>query len=168
MFLILILVNTYKALVAPDFVGNCSIRGARTVVVDNRTSIADICKDIEKGRMGGYRKITLLVARADFVQRQDVSVVLERLKQVVKKAEDLMSVSVTGPIPRHHDKEDMCVEFRRVCREMRKWCEDCDVVHYLDLSEMFYAKEGVAPFLIGHNGLTRDGVREIELALYNF
>ena len=85
----------------PDALRNFHIPQFKRVVVDRRTGVRQIAKDIAAGQMmlHGVSVLFLMIARADFMNNDDPVWILQRLVQAVSQAWFKGWLVVSGPFP---------------------------------------------------------------------
>ena len=154
-------------MVVPEPYRHILLREFRQVVVDNKTGIAQIVKDIATGMMSlaTVSTLLLLVGRADVLNNSNLEVVLEELSEVLQGAGYEGKVVIAGPLPAPHDKRWICNEMREERLKIKRVLQAKPNIHFCDAGDAFMDQFGVVPQLLDRSGLTLDGKRELALAL---
>ena len=137
------------------------------MVVDSRTSLREISKDIANQMMVLHHVSTLLllVGRADILNNEDMLWVLDGLIQAVNKVEYKGAVVVAGPLPTASDQPWLCKEMKQHRRSFKKFLQEVPNVHFCDAGDVLFDEKGVIQQLLDWNGLTLDGKRELSAEL---
>ena len=163
----IILVSRIKLMVVPDAYRRINLQGFQQVVVDNRTGIEDIARDVELGHMTVVNAdlILLLLGRANFLNNVTLTVVLERLSAALTRAGFSGRVVTTGPMPASHDSASWCRQMRRERQAAQERWRGSNSVCVSSAADVLSDEHGVIPQLLDHQGLTLNGVQEISSRL---
>ena len=137
------------------------------MVVDNRTGLQDIVKDIQKGmlNLGNCSKLLLLVSRADFQRKSSLSWVLERFQKAIQQKKWSMVCWISGPLPRAHDNNATCATLMQEGHEVQMLLRRERQFHYVFAAEALMDRVGVIQELFKQNGtLSLNGIDELRKA----
>ena len=123
--------------------------------------------DIGRGVMelASVSTLLLLVGRADVLNNEDTTWVLDRLQRNLEQVQYQGNVVLTGPLPLAHDRRMMCQDFKEQHQIMREHLSVCKRIHYTDAGLVMFDDRGIIPQLMDENGLTLDGQRELSEGL---
>ena len=140
----------------------------KQVVVDNRTSLKEIASDINRGLMclDHVAHLLLLVGRADVLNGDCVPVVLERFLEAVWSRNYLGKITLVGPLPVAHDKLWLIEEMQQAWQDSEVFAKQHKNVQFCNVASKFVNQHGVIHALFDDNGLTLDGIREFNSALF--
>ena len=101
----LFVVARSKMLVVYSTTGGFELPGFQQMVVDSRTGLRTMAMDISSGRLdlSNTKTLMLLVGRADVLNGEEMSRVLEQLQQALNDVKYSGDVVLVGPIPAAHD-----------------------------------------------------------------
>ena len=133
------------------------------MAVDDRTGLAEVTSDIQRGSMvlHDVSTLLLLVGRADVSHQVDTMRVLDGLTDALYGARYRGKVVVTGALPAATDDREMCAKFKQQWRLMESHLRNNCLVHFSDAASIMCDSGGVIQQLISPTGLTLDGIREL-------
>ena len=135
------------------------------MVVDRRTGVRQIAKDIAAGQMmlHGVSMLFLMIVRADFMNNDDPVWILQCLVQAVSQVRFKGRLVVSGPFPAPYDQVKMCREITEFSDALKHQAASVKNIEFCDLGSTLYDKYGVIPQLLDYDGLTLDGLHELKL-----
>ena len=150
----------YRHLILPGF---------DRVVVDERTGLESITRDIRRGTMvmAGVQTLLLLLGRVEVRNGAEVALVMEWLLQVVRESQFGGNIVLMGLVPSPQDNRSWCQLFQDCRKDIQQMLVKIPNVHFCDAAETLSDQWGVIPQLLSSSGLTLDGCRELSWVLRN-
>ena len=150
--LIVFSVNKIKMLVVTDAFRNIQIRGFKQMVVDDRTGIRDISRDVKRGRLDTKQiaSLVLLLGRVEAMEGVCVVFALEELKQALEAREFAGKVTVSGPLPIATESREQCEIFANIRDKVFNWAKNVPSFAYAHVGEVITDRRGVIRQLLSH------------------
>ena len=161
--------NTNKVMVVTNAYRNCIVSGFQQVVVDARTGIRDIARDIRNKHMNvkNVKTLLLLNSRADFMNGDDAVWVLELLREALREVQYTGKVVLLSPLPLVHDTGSTCREMLEENKRLSLQLQKDRTFHFCDASHGLFNESGPYASLLDGYGLTIQGVCELKQGLVN-
>ena len=158
-----IAVRGIKVVVVPDAYRHVALRDFKQVVVDEKTGILNIAKDISNEQLVlvEVSVLLLLLGRIKVCEHASVARVLEVFSKACARKNFHGRVIIAGPLPSAKDDIKFC---KRLCDTHEQWKQALlkhPFIHFCDAGDVLMDQFGVVPQLLDERGLTIDRVREL-------
>ena len=152
---------------AANAVGSVKLPGYESVTVDNRTGLAELTQDIERGQcdVRKYRTMIIMLGRYDVLRERDSHMVLHRFIDAVRPLVSATRIVLTGPFPNGNEGFEMVRAIERTYGEWREELRNIRNVGFADVLYGFYENERVITDYVGRNGITNEGLLSLSAGL---